>query len=158
MKALRKLRFLGILLIISMLIIAGCSKRSANDPKDDPVIGTGEDNTGGSFDFGTGDGHGFDKFDLEIDFDEHDQIKIHYDVTEQVEADFKNTFENFDLEGKEAMDKIHEYFSHLLLTSGMLEEEVIRKTLQFFNLKDYSKFELDIDFAEGSELQIRDAK
>ena len=75
-----------------MLIIAGCSKRSANDPKDDPVIGTGEDNTGGSFDFGTGDGHGFDKFDLEIDFDEHDQIKIHYDVTEQVEADFKNTF------------------------------------------------------------------
>ena len=40
----------------------------------------------------------------------------------------------------------------------MLEEEVIRKTLQFFNLKDYSKFELDIDFAEGSELQIHDAK
>lgn len=156
MKALTKLRVLGILLIISMLMIGGCSKRSANAPKDDPVIETETENAGGSLEHG--DGYGFDKFELEIDFDEHDQISIDYDVAKRAEADFENTFENYDLEDEEAMEKIREYFIYLLLTKDMPEDEVIKKTLQFFNLQDYSKFELDVDFDEGTKLRIDDVR
>lgn len=152
----KKLKVLGSLLIIGVLIIGGCGKRSANAPKDDPVISTEAENAGGSLEHG--DGFGFDIFELEIDFDEHDTISIDYDVTKHAEADFENTFENFDLEGREAMNKIDELFTYLLLTKDMPEEEVIKKTLQFFNLKSYSKFELDVNFDEVTKLRIDDVK
>lgn len=156
MKILRRLSIFGSLLIIGLLIIGGCSKRSANEPKDDPVINTETENAGGSLEHG--DGYGFDKFELEIEFDEHDQISIDYDVTGTVEAKFENTFENFDLESDQAMNKIQELFIYLLLTKDMPEDEVITKTLQFYNLEDYSKFELDVNFDEGTKLQINDVK
>lgn len=156
MIALRKLSILGSLLIIGVLIIGGCSKRSANEPKDNPVIDTETENAGGSLEHG--DGYGFDKFELEIDFDEHDQISIDYDVTGIAEADFENTFENFDLEGEQAMDKIRELFIYLLLTKDMPEDEVMTKILQFYSLDGYSKFELDVNFDEGTKLRINDVK
>lgn len=156
MKSLKKLIIIGSLLIISALVIGGCSKRSANAPKDDPVISTEAENAGGSLQHG--DGFGFDKFELEIEFDEHDAIKINYDVTGKVEADFENTFENFDLEGGEAMNKIRELFIYLLLTKDTPKDEVVTKILQFYNLKDYSKFELDVNFDEGTTLRINDVR
>lgn len=152
----RKWSILGSLLIIGVLLIGGCSKRSANAPKDDPVIDTKAENAGGSLEHG--DGYGFVKFELEIDFDEHDQISIDYDVTKFVEVNFENTFENFDLEGEQAMKKTDELFTYLLLTKDMPEDEVMTKILQFYSLKGYSKFELDVDFDEGTKLQINDVK
>ena len=156
MESLKKLKFLGSLLIISVLILGGCGKRSANAPRDNPVISTETENAGGSLEHG--DGFGFDIFELEIDFDEHDTISIDYDVTKYAEADFENTFENFDLEGAEAMNKIDELFTYLLLNKDMPEEEVMTRILQFFNLKGYSKFELDVNFDEGTKLRINDVK
>lgn len=156
MESLKKLKVLGSLLIITALIIGGCGKRSANAPRDNPVISTETENAGGSLEHG--DGFGFDIFELEIDFDEHDTISIDYDVTKYAEADFENTFENFDLEGAEAMNKIDELFTYLLLTKDMPEEEVMTRILQFFNLKGYSKFELDVNFDEGTKLRINDVK
>lgn len=156
MKLLKKLKVLGCILIIGSLIIGGCGKRSANDPKDNPVISTETENAGGSLEHG--DGYGFGIFELEIDFDEHDTISIDYDVTKYAEADFENTFENFDLEGAEAMSKIDELFTYLLLTKDMPDEEVITRILQFYDLKSYSKFELDVNFDEGTKLRINDVK
>lgn len=156
MESLKKLKVLGSLLIITALIIGGCGKRSANAPRDNPVISTETENAGGSLEHG--DGFGFDIFELEIDFDEHDTISIDYNVTKYAEADFENTFENFDLEGAEAMNKIDELFTYLLLTKDMPEEEVMTRILQFFNLKGYSKFELDVNFDEGTKLRINDVK
>ena len=156
MESLRKLNVLGCLFIIGILILGGCGKRSANAPRDNPVISTEAENAGGSLEHG--DGYGFDVFELEIDFDEHDTISIDYDVTKYVEADFENTFENFDLEGAEAMNKIDELFIYLILTKDMPEDEVTKKVLQFFNLKSYSKFELDVNFDEGTKLHISDVK
>lgn len=144
------------LLIISVLIIGGCSKRSANEPKDNPIIKTETENAGGSLEHG--DGYGFNQFELEIEVGEHEQIKIDYDVTKYVQADFENTFENFDLEGEKAMEKIRELFVYLLLENDTPEEEVIKKVTQFYNVQDYSKFELDVNFDEGTTLRIHDVK
>lgn len=142
--------------LISVFVLTGCSKKTANHPKDDPVIPTKEDNEGGSIEHG--EGFGFDQFELVIAFDEDDTIEIDYAVAEQTDVYFKNTFENFDLEGPKAMDKVNELFMYLFLSKDTPEKEALSKTLSFFDLEDYTTFKLDVYFDEGTELHIDDTK
>lgn len=156
MNILRKLGTLSVLLIIGLLVISGCSKRTANAPKDDPVISTETENAGGSLEHG--DGYGFNEFELEIEFSNDEEIEIDFDVTKEAKASFKNTLQNLDLKDNEAMDKIGELFDNLLLNKDMPDEEVIEKILDFYEVENYSKFELEVDFDEGTKLRIKDKK
>lgn len=142
--------------LIALFVLAGCGKKTANEPKDDPVISTKEDNEGGSIEHG--EGYGFDQFELVIDFDEQDTIKIDYAVKKTTDAYFINTLENFDLEGPKAMDKINELFMYLFLSKDTPEKEARSKILSFFDLEDYTRFKLDVYFDEDTELHIDDTK
>ncbi len=145
---------------MGILVVSGCSKKSVDEPKDDPVISTETETEGGSLEHG--DGYGFDEFELEINFDNDEEIEIDYEVIdkagEEVKASYQNTLANLDIKDEKAMNEIGELFIYLLLTKDMPEEEVIDKILTFYELEDYTKFELEVNFDEGTELRIKDVK
>lgn len=156
MYALRKLLFLSMILLVGALLFAGCGKKSVDGKKDEPALTTERETEGGSIE--TGAGFGFTIFDLEIDIDGEDAIDVDYDVSKQANADYKNKLNDFDLEGDKAMDKAVILFNEIRITKDTPEDQVIEKILKFYEIDHYSKFELRVDFDEGTELRINDTK
>lgn len=153
MDSLKKWRFFSFILLISVLVLGACGKKSNDDgTKDEPVLTTEMETEGGSFEYG--DGYGFTHFDLEIDISEEDAIDAYYDVNEQAEADYQNKLNEIDLEGVKAMDKLDILFKEIRLKKETSEENAINSILEFYEIDDYSKFELRVVFDEGTELLI----
>ncbi|AOV08913.1 YusW family protein [Sporosarcina ureilytica] len=152
----RKWKFLSLILIISVLVIGACGKKPADDTKNDPVLTTEKETEGGSIE--SGDGFGFTIFDLEIDINGEDAIDVSYDVTEQADADYKNKLNEIDVEGAKAMDELDILFKEIRLTKDTPEDQAINDILKFYEIDDYSKFELNVNFDEGTELRIHKTK
>ena len=146
-------------LFSGVLLVGGCGtngKKVVDGNKDKPLITTEPEDAGGSIQHG--DGYGFTEFNLEIDVDEVETIDIDYEVKKFAEAEYENKLENFYLYDQEAMDAIHELFMEIRITNVMPEEEVIQKIIQFLRVDHYSRFELEVDFDDGTKLDINDVK
>ena len=122
----------------------------------DPDMEYPHEDAGGSIEHG--DGFGFTEFDLEIDVDGQDAIDIDYDVSSNAEASFENKLKNLDLEGADAMDALNQMFVHILITKDMTEDVVTEKVLEHLEIDDYTKFDLDVHFDDGTILDINKTK
>lgn len=136
--------------------MGACGKKPADDTQNDPALTTELENEGGSIE--SGDGFGFTIFDLEIDINGEDAIDVSYDVTEQADADYTNRLNEIDVEGAKAMDVLDILFKEIRLTKDTPEDQAMNEILKFFEIDDYSKFELNVHFDEGTELRIHQTK
>lgn len=158
----KKTRLIGALMFSGILLLSGCGK-SGNDAdtdktgKEDNVVINKENEEGGSIE--RGQGYGFTQFDLSIDVDGKDAIEADYDVDkEETEAEFENKLNNVKLDDKEAIDELHLLFMDIRLTSETTDEEAIDNILQWFEIDTYSKFDLEVEFDDGTKLNINDTK
>ena len=152
-----KLLTMGSVLFASALVIGGCGNASddANtDNREEADIITTPEKEGGDRD--TGDGYGFTEFDLEVDVDNEDAIDVDYKVEKDFDPEYQNTLTNLDLEGQDAMDEIEKMFMTTNLQSNMSGEEVRDKVLSFYQIDHYSKFSIEIQFDDGTELDYKD--
>ena len=106
----------------------------------------------------TGGGYGFSTFDLEIDFDGKDAIDADYDVTQRAEADFENRLRNTKLTGDKAMNQLNKLFVDIHINKDTPQQEVIDRILDWYQLDSYSKFDLEVNFDNGTTLTIEDKK
>lgn len=141
------------------LLLSGCGNfgKNADEPnREDADIIHKHEKEGGSLE--TGDGYGFSTFDLEIDVDGKDAIDVDYDVTERADADYDNKLKNIKLQGNEAMDQLHKLFMDILITKDTPQQEVIDKIMDWYQLDTYSKFDLEVNFDDGTKLNIQDVQ
>lgn len=164
MDSLSRFKILGIVLFSCALIIGGCGKNGNsgdNAPdgsqKDDAVIENHKgDNVGGSKEHA--DGFGFTDFELEIDVDGKDAISTDFDVSKRAEAEYENKIEVIDVEGEDAMNELNKLFVNIELTKETPKEKVMEEILDHFGIDDYTKFELDVIFDDGTHLNINEVK
>lgn len=154
-----KSKLFGTILFAGILLIGGCGnndEKVVDGNKDKPLITTEPEDAGGSLEHG--DGYGFSEFDLEIEIDGMDTIDLDYEVKKKAEAEYENKIQDFHLKDVKAMDAIHELFMVILITKDTPEDEVKHKILQFLHIDDYSKFDLDVTFDDGTKLEIVDGQ
>jgi hypothetical protein len=126
----------------------------------------GENPSGGKNDgqSETTQGYGFKDFDLEIDVDGKDAVDASYETQEDgtFEAEYKNTLEGVDYgddnKQEEAMNELDALFKEIMLDQNVNEEEAKKKILNALEIQDYTKFELEVDFEEGPNLNIEENK
>jgi YusW-like protein len=155
----RKLNVVATLVITGALLMSGCGNLGENADKpnrEEAVIINEREKAGGSIN--TGNGYGFTSFDLEIDVDGKDAIDVDYEVTENADADYENKLQNVKLKDNKAMDEIHKMFIEIRIQKDTPQQEVMDRILQWFGLDTYSKFDLDVDFDDGTLLDIEDLK
>ena len=157
MERLRKLVFFGTFLCAVVLFVVGCGnndEKVVDGNKDKPLFTSElEDAEGLQL---NGEGYGFDEFDLEIDVDGVETIDINFEAKENFEAEYVNKLQDFHLKENEAMDALHELFIHARITKETSEKDAIERVLEFLHIDHYSKFDLDINFNEGTILDIND--
>ena len=149
----------GMLFLFAVLILGACgnSSKNADNPKrEDATIILKNEKEGGTLN--TGDGYGFDKFDLEIEVDGQDAIDAEYEVTKNPEAKYVNKLANLNLKDQEAFNKLDEFFVKIMLTHDMSKKDVIDRIMEWFGLDTYTKFDLEVDFDDGTKLDIEDKK
>ncbi|MFC5589281.1 YusW family protein [Sporosarcina soli] len=147
----------GTVALTSVLLLSGCGNfgKNADKPKrEDADIIHEHEKEGGSLE--TGDGYGFTSFDLEIEVDGKDVIDADYDINETADADYENKLKNIKLKGNEAMDQLNKLFMDILITKDTPQQEVIDKILKWYQLDSYSKFKIEVDFDDGTKLNIDD--
>lgn len=152
-----KLLSMGTVMFASMLLVAGCGNMGANADKDnreEADIITDQEKEGGNRD--TGDAYGFNNFNLEIDVNNEDAVDAEYKVEEDFKPEYENKMTKVDLEGAKAMDELDKMFIATNLESNMSGEEARDKILEYFQIDEYSKFELEIEFDDGKNLNYKD--
>jgi len=149
----------GTILFASVLLIGGCgnsNKKVVDGNKDEPLITSEPEDEGGSME--TGNGYGFSEFDLEIDIDGADAIDLDYKVEKKIEAEYDNEIQDLHLKDGPAMTEIHELFMYIKITKDTPDDEVKQKILQYLQIEDYSKFDLEVVFDNGQLLEIIDGE
>ncbi|HJF31013.1 MAG TPA: YusW family protein [Sporosarcina psychrophila] len=155
----KSLNVLGVALISGALLLGACGNLGKNADKpnrEEADVTLEREKEGGSIE--TGDGFGFNTFDLEIDVDGKDAIDVDYNVEKKAEAEYENKLMNIKVKDNEAMDELNLLFLDIRITKDTPEKEVIDKILQWYGLDSYSKFDLEVEFDDGTTLDIENVK
>jgi len=154
-----KNKFLFItVLLTTVFLIAGCGFNSKDkiDDEGEPVIINELDEEGNSAQ--SGDGYGFREFELEIEIDNKDAIDIDFDVNDGADAKYENAMTDTRLKGEEAMNEVHDLFMAVLLDKETPDDVAIDKINKHLRVENYSKFELEVEFNDGTKHKITDTK
>lgn len=103
----------------------------------------------------------FSEIDVEVSYGKNQEYEaaIEQDKNRPIEAEVEDELNDVYLQGKEAFDDIYSKAKTLNLSSAASDEEVIDQVLKAFDLKsDYEKFEVEIKFNDGTELEVTDKK
>ncbi len=155
----RKLSLLVAVALTGVLMLSGCGNfgKNADKPnREDATIIHEDEKAGGSLE--TGDGYGFTSFDLDIEVNGKDAIEANYEVDKKLVVDYDNKLTNIKLKDSAAMDELHKLFMDILITKDTPPQEVIDKVLKWYQLESYSKFDLEVDFDDGTLLTIEDVQ
>lgn len=147
------------LFLAAVLVLGACgnASKNADDPtREDATVIHTEEKEGGTLN--TGDGYGFNEFDLEIEVAGKDAVDVEYEVKKSHEAKYVNQLASLNLKDQEAFDKMDEFFTKIMLTHDMSNQDVIDRIMEWFELDTYTKFDLDVDFDDGTKMEIEDRK
>ncbi|KXH81953.1 YusW family protein [Sporosarcina sp. HYO08] len=156
----KKLGIIWMILCTSILIVSGCGNlgKNADQPqREEADIIHEDEKEGGSLE--TGAGYGFTSFDLDIDVNGKDTIEADYETTEnQLKAEYIDARNNVQLQDTKAMDELHKLFMKILIRHDTPQQEVIDKILEWYAIDQYSKFDLEVHFDDGTTLNIEEMK
>jgi len=155
----RKLILLVAATLTGALMLSGCGNfgKNADKPnREDATIIHEKEKAGGSLE--TGDGYGFTSFDLDIEVAGKDAIEADYEAARKLVADYNNTLTNIKLKDSAAMDELHKLFMDILITKDTPPQVVIDKILKWYQVESYSKFDLEVDFDDGTLLDIEEVQ
>ncbi|NYF23387.1 YusW family protein [Sporosarcina sp. JAI121] len=155
----KKLSAVAAILLTSALMLGACGNfgKNADKPnREEADIILEDEKAGGSIE--TGNGYGFSSFDLDIDVEGKDAVEADYDVKKNADAEYVNKLKNVQLKDNKAMDEFNKMFVEIRITKDTPKQEVIDKILQWFGLDAYSKFDLEVEFDDGTFLDIEEVK
>ena len=153
-------------ILLSAAIVTGCGTDN-NNMSAPPENGTSQDQThapgeDGTTEEGVNDGqiaetgHTFTKFDLDVEYKGNKKFEAEYEAEGIGEAEIKDTINDKSLKGDEAYQELSPLLEQLKIDANSNEQEVITQVLEVFNLeKDYTEFELDVTFADGTSKEYK---
>lgn len=102
----------------------------------------------------------FRSFDLDIDTVDHrDAIEASFEEKKNgFEAEYENKIAGLNVKDEEAMEHLHAIFSSLKFDQHTPDEEVIQTVSETFGGVDYTSFELDVEFKDGTEREYKSVR
>lgn len=103
----------------------------------------------------------FKNIEIEISYEDDQEYEatIEQDHNRPIKAEVEDELNNVYIVGREAFDDIYEKAKELSLSHDSSDEDAIEQVLNAFDLsEDYEKFEIEIKFNDGSELEIEHRK
>lgn len=103
---------------------------------------------------------GFTSFELEVDTVDHKgAIEAYLEMNgSKIEAEYVNRIEPQKLKGDKAYDELKPLLKDLGLTKEMTKDEVIENVSKAFEVEDYTKFDLEVEYSDGEEKEYKDTK
>ncbi|MBB4823052.1 hypothetical protein HNO89_000270 [Sporosarcina luteola] len=155
----KKILLFGTLFMVVALMLGACGNKKGDtqgtDPSEDSVQNM-DDQGGGTMN--TGDGYGFNNFDLEIEVDGKEAIQATYKMDKELTAIYINQLTGVDLKDEKAMSELDTFFKELLLTKDTSKKDATDEILKWYGIDSFTKFDLDVDFDDGNELDIEEVK
>lgn len=103
----------------------------------------------------------FREIDIDIDYADRKEFEadIDYHESRAIEAKVENELNNELFRGKEAFDYIFDRIKDIDFSSGRSDADIIADIISAFDLPDdYQKFEIEIEFNDGTEREIEHRK
>ncbi|MCM3585817.1 YusW family protein [Mesobacillus maritimus] len=99
----------------------------------------------------------FTSFDLDVEYKDNQSYEVDYENEKNgMEAEIEDQRNNEKVSGDEAFEQLRPIFENFSFDQNTAKDEVISEVLKAFELNaDYTKFELDIDFADGTKKEYK---
>lgn len=104
---------------------------------------------------------GYTEFKLEVDYGNHEEyeVEIESNGTELTEVEIDDSVNGTKKKGNEAVDELDSIMKEITIDQQTNKEDAIKEVIERFNLdNNYSKFELEITFDDGTEIEFKDTK
>jgi hypothetical protein len=156
------MRFFKILFytITVLLMLQGCNddKDNVSNPPED--VPTENETNNADTDVQNETSFDFTSFDLDVDYEDNNSYNVDYEnENDGMEAKLNDTINNETLQGDEAFERLRPIFEDFTFNKDTSNDEVINEVLQAFGLSDdYTKFELEIQFTDGTEKEYEQVK
>lgn len=104
--------------------------------------------------------YNFRSFDLDIDtVDQRDAIDASFEEEKNgFEAEYENKIADLNVKDGEAMEYLDTIFSSLKFDQNTPDEEVIQTVSEAFGGVEYTNFELEVEFKDGSKREYNSTK
>lgn len=101
--------------------------------------------------------YNFSSFDLDIEYEQNNSFDVSYEnESNEMEAEIKDQINNITLQGDDAFEQLRPIFQKLTFDQNTPDQEVIEEVIREFELSsDYKKFELEVEFADGTEKEYK---
>ncbi|MDN4606292.1 YusW family protein [Sporosarcina highlanderae] len=99
------------------------------------------------------------EFELEVEYagDIEYEVELEKKSIGTVKAKIEDSLNHVEKNGTEAFDELYPLVQKLNISQQMDKEEVITEVLKTFNLPtDYTKFDLEITFNDGTKIEFED--
>ena len=122
---------------------------------------TNETNAGNPDELAKMDELDYLEFNLDIDYgtqDEYD-VELERNKDDTIEAEIEDSINGVKKKGTDAFNELYPLVKKLTIDQKTSKEEAIKEILDVFNLKnDYTKFEVEIKFKDGTKIDFEDIK
>lgn len=159
MKLLKNFRIF-LYLLLTIVILQGCNTNDKDNvsapPENAPI--ENEDNTINSQENKENENSfKFTSFDLDVNYKGNKSFDVNYEnETDGMEAKIEDQVNNETLRGDDAFTQLSPIFESFTFDKTTPDDEVISEILKAFNLDtNYSKFELDVDFTDGTSKEYK---
>lgn len=164
--------FIALMALTLVVVACGTTKDDDNKVENDPVVDT-DGNTGTNSDQTENAGNQEDmqskmdeldytEFNLSVDYaDQREyEAELEKNSDNSIEAEIDDSINNVKKKGTEAFDELYPLVKQLTIVQETTkEEEAINEILKVFNLEDnYSEFDLEITFKDGTKIEFEDKK
>src|SRR5690606_42112483 len=99
------------------------------------------------------------EFELEVEYggDKEYEAELETNSAGTVEAKIEDELNHVEKNGSEAFDELYPLVQKLTITQQTNKDEAIGEVLKTFNLPaDYTKFDLEITFKDGTKIEFED--
>ncbi len=100
-------------------------------------------------------------FDLDIEYADHKdyEAELEKNSNNTVEAKIEDSLNNVKKKGSEAFDELYPLVKQLTINQQTSKEDAIKEVLDVFGLPaDYTEFDMEIKFKDGTKIEFDDRK
>lgn len=147
------LKIATILLIVT--IAQGCTSDQVKEPPSEAPVENEDTNLNNESknENNVNPPYHFTNFDLEVDYGVNKSYEVSYEnEADGMEIDIEDSLNGQSLNGDAALKQVEPKFKALRFDQNTSDQEVISEILNVFDLdENYSKFELEVKFEDGTE-------
>lgn len=151
-----------VLLLVTVCIVQACNNDEVSDPP--PAAPVEKDHSANQSTSNqtenTEASLTFTNFDLDVDYPNNKNYDVDYDNEQEgMEAEIEDTLNQNNLSGDEAFDVLKPKFEKLTFDQSSNNEDVLNEVKKIFEINDdYTRINLEIEFADGTEKEYMEQK